>query len=126
MSLSLLEDTTVALDGVGPAVRLSWEPGNLLVLTLVISRIVEREAVLVSLWGSADGTDWGVSPLVSFSPKYYCGTYSVLLNLAARGDIRYLRVHWHLKRSQRKAEYPTVCEFCVYAEASGSRLSAVA
>lgn len=126
MAIQILKKTNVGADGIGPVVRLGSDEGTLLVLTLVINQIVEREGVLVSMWGSHDGRDWGTMPIASFTPKYYCGVYSILLNLASRAEVRYLRVHWHIRRYRRGVEYQPTCEIEVSAEASGSRLHAVA
>jgi hypothetical protein len=126
MPLFVLEEVSAAVDGAGPAVPLGGEQGNLLILTLVITRIIEREGIQISVWGSADGTDWGLTPVALFTPKYYCGIYSVRLNLVSRPDIRYLCAHWHLKRSQTKDDQPIACGFYVSAETSSARFTAVA
>src|SRR4051794_21819102 len=98
MPILLLEETQVNVDGAGPAFRLGKQQGKLLILTLAVSRILERDSILISVWGSVDGKDWGLTPVLSFPPKFYCGFYSARLNLASREDIRYLRVHWHVRR----------------------------
>ena len=77
---------------------LSIEHGKLLVLTLAINAVLEHETFFVSIWGSPDAETWGTTPLVSFPPKSYCGVYSILLNLAARPDIRYIRAQWRMQR----------------------------
>jgi hypothetical protein len=61
-------------DGVGPLVQLSRDArGRLLILTLGITRIIERDSILVSIWGSVDGRHWGLTPLESFPSKHFCG-----------------------------------------------------
>lgn len=126
MAMFVLEETSVAADGIGPPAQLGSHRGNLLILKLVITRIIEREGVQISIWGSPDGPDWGLTPLTLFTPKYYCGIYSAPLNLASRPDIRYLRAQWHLRGPDGKRVYNPTCGFYVSAEASGCRLSAVA
>ena len=79
-------------DGCGPVFELSpSEHGKLLVLTLAINAVLEYETLFVSIWGSPDAETWGTTTLVSFPLKSYCGVYSIVLNLAARPDIRYIR-----------------------------------
>lgn len=126
MAMLLLEETFADEDGFGPIYPLVGQQGKLLILTLGITRIIERDSILTSIWGSEDGKDWGLTPLASYTPKYYCGLYSITLNLASRPEVQYLRVHWHVTTWKgRKEQYP-VCGFYVAADASGSRLAAVA
>jgi len=122
----LLEETLANRDGAGPVIQISSERGKLLILTLGITRMVERDSVLISIWGSPDGRDWGLTPLVSFTPKYYCGFYSAVLNLASRPEVGHLRVLWHVQRWKGAQEDDSECGFYVSVEASGSRLGAVA
>ena len=74
------------------------QKGETLVLTLGITRIIEQESIDLSIWGSADGTDWGTKPLATFPQKFYCGTYQIIADLSERADLKYLRVKWALNR----------------------------
>jgi hypothetical protein len=94
----LLEETTVREAGTGPAMGLGGQKGGTLILTLGITRIIEQESIDLSIWGSADGSDWGTKPLVSFPQKFYCGTYQILCDLADRPDVEYLRAKWAVNR----------------------------
>ena len=69
-----------------------------MILTLGITRIIEQESFDLSIWGSADGSGWGVKPLVSFPQKFYCGTYQVALDLSRHAVVKYLRVQWQASR----------------------------
>ena len=119
----LLPESIARADGTGPEIDLGPNQGKLLVLTLGINRIIEQESLEVSVWGSADGENWGVRPLATFPPKFYCGLYSTLLNLSGRPDLRYTRVQWKMSRWTRRESMP-MFGFYVYAEESGSRVSA--
>ena len=89
-------------DACGPVFELSpSEQGKLLVLTLAINAVLEHETFFVSIWGSPNAEAWETTPLVSFPPKSYCGVYSILLNLAARPDIRYIRAKWKMQRWEK-------------------------
>src|SRR6202035_403582 len=93
----LLPECLVFRDGASAPVELGAKRGKLLVITLEIHRVTEYDGLLVSVWGSADKSDWGTTPLLTFPTKSYCGVYSALLNLANNTDLEYLRVHWHLR-----------------------------
>src|ERR1035438_1956820 len=88
----LLPESIARADGMGPEIDLGSKRGKLLVLTLGITRILEQESLEVSVWGSIDGENWGSRPLATYPPKFYCGIYSILLNLVSRQDVRFVRV----------------------------------
>jgi hypothetical protein len=83
-------------DGHGAEILLGESRARPLMLTLGITRILEQGSLDVSIWGSADGQAW--QPLASFPQKFYCGTYSLMLDLSRRLEIRYLRAHWRMSR----------------------------
>jgi hypothetical protein len=117
----LLSENVARTDGIGPDVDLTVDRGKLLVITLGIDRVLEQEALTVSIWGSSDKSNWGVGPLMSFPSKYYCGMYSRLLNLAEHLDVRYLRIEWKMSR-WAKREITPLFGFYVFAEGSGARV----
>jgi hypothetical protein len=92
----LLPDLVARADGVGTQTELGVAGGKALLLTLGIDRILEQESLDVSLWGSEDGDRW--ERLSAFPEKSYCGTYSLMLDLRKRSDIRYLRAQWKMRR----------------------------
>ena len=94
----IVPETTVREAGAGPVISLGAHPGNVLTVTLGITRIIEQESLDLSIWGSADGTEWGSRPLAAFPQKFYCGTYQITLDLSERPDIRYLRAQWQVNR----------------------------
>lgn len=94
----LLPETTIREAGAGPNLLLGDQESGTLILTLGITRIIEQESIDLSIWGSADGTEWGSRPLVSFPQKFYCGTYQMVLDLSAHKGIKYLRAKWQVNR----------------------------
>src|ERR1044071_3349644 len=94
----LLSETTVREAGASPDLQIADQAGEALILTLGITRIIEQESLDVSIWGSSDGVDWGTKPLASFPQKFYCGTYQIVLDLADRPEIKYLRAKWQMNR----------------------------
>ncbi len=122
----LLAETTACEDGSGPVLELGEAAGKLLVLTLGITRIIEQESLDLSIWGSADGTDWGARPLVAYPQKFYCGTYTILLDLSDRPEVRHLRVQWKMNRWGRGDSKP-LFGFYVFGQVSAEdRVLAVA
>ena len=93
----LLQETTVRAAGSSSNLDLGDHKGSVL-LTLGITRIIEQESIDVSIWGSADGTDWGAKPIIAFPQKFYCGTYQVLVDLSGRPEVRYVRAKWAVNR----------------------------
>ena len=94
----LLPETTVREAGAGQVISLGSQQGETLILTLGITRIVEQESIDVSIWGSADGSDWGAKPVVSFPQKFYCGTYQMLADLSQHPDVKCLQARWQVNR----------------------------
>jgi hypothetical protein len=94
----LLPETTIREDGAGPVMSLDNQQGEALVVTLGIMRIIEQESLDLSVWGSADGSDWGAKPLVSFPQKFYCGTYQTAIDLSQHPDVKYLQAKWQMNR----------------------------
>jgi hypothetical protein len=118
----LLPESIVRADGTGPEIDLGPKRGKLLVLTLGITRILEQESLEVTVCGSSDGEEWESKPLAKFPPKFYCGLYSILLNLGSRSDVRFLRIQWKMSRWSKRETMP-MFGFYVYAEESGARVS---
>ena len=94
----LIAETTVREAGTGSAMALGEQVGGTLILTLGITRIIEQESIDLSIWGSADGTDWGTKPVTNFPQKFYCGTYQIILDLSDRSEIKFLRAKWGVNR----------------------------
>jgi hypothetical protein len=118
----LLPESIARADGMGPEIDLGSKQGKLMVLTLGITRILEQESLEVSVWGSPDGESWGTKPVAKFPPKFYCGLYSILLNMGASSDVRFVRVQWKMSRWSKRENLP-MFGFYVYAEESGARVS---
>jgi hypothetical protein len=94
----LLPETTVREAGNGSDLDLGDSRGRLILVTLGITRIIEQESLDVSIWGSADGSEWGTKPVISFPQKFYCGTYQILLDLTQHPDVKFVRVKWTAQR----------------------------
>ena len=91
----LLPETVARQDGSGSEIALE-NSGTPVLLTLGITRIIEQEDLDVSIWGSPDGKQW--RHVAAFPQKSYCGTYSMVLDLARHPEIRHLRTQWKMGR----------------------------
>lgn len=120
MALLILPESVARQDGSGAEIALESNRGKSLLLTLGITRIVEQESLEVSIWGSSDLKNWG--KLHVFPQKFYCGTYSLHLDLARFPEIRYLRAQWKMNRWGLRETEPL---FGFYLHADEPKLHAV-
>lgn len=100
------EATTVTAKGDGPVVDVSGAGHRVLLLQLNIIRILEQQALDVSVHGSSDGATWGQKPLLAFPQKFYRGEHPLLLDLAQHAEVKFLRAHWEVSRWGRGPETP--------------------
>jgi hypothetical protein len=111
----LVPETEQRADGESAPIELGDSRGRSLSLTLGITRIVEQESLDVSVVGSVDGENWEAEPLVSFPQKFYCGTYTILLDLSKNPDVKHVKVAWKMSRWGRGEPKP-LFGFYVFAE----------
>lgn len=102
----LLPETIAQKNGIGADIELGPDSEKQLLITLGVTRIVEQESLDVEIWGSKDGTTWGDKPILRFPQKFYCGVYSLLLDLSKKPDTKYLRVTYKLNRWGRGDSTP--------------------
>ena len=110
----LIPEAERRADGTGEALDLGQSKSKVK-LTLGITRIIEQESLDVSIWGSADNANWGTKPLATFPQKFYCGTYTILLDLADYPDVQYVRAQWKVGRWGRGESRP-LFGFYLFAE----------
>jgi len=109
-------------DGEGPAIELGALRGKLARITIGINDVLEQEGLAISVWGSPNGTDWGVAPLLSLPRKSYCGDYNAFVNLARHPAVRFLRAEWRMSR-WGKRESGLMFGFYVAIDESHSRFT---
>jgi len=102
----LLEEQVVRQDGAGLPIDLGESRPEFLNLTLGITRIIEQESLDVSIWASADGENWGDKPVAAFPQKFYCGVYTILVDLTGHSSAKYLRAQWKVNRWGRGEQKP--------------------
>ncbi len=111
----LIPEFNAMENGAGDSIDVSSVSGRTIQITLGITRIVEQESLDVSIWGSEDGEHWGAKPVATFPQKFYCGTYSLMVNLAPCPNVRFIRVQWKMNRWGRGSLKP-LFGFYVFAQ----------
>jgi len=99
----LIEETTVREAGESSVFDAGESSNQLLQLTLGITHAVEHESISVDVLASKDGCEWVASPVATFTPKSYCGTYKVRMPAT---DARYLKAVWRPQRWSRADQRP--------------------
>jgi hypothetical protein len=97
-NLLLLPETEVREPGTGSPSDLGEIRPDQLLITLGITHSIERQSLDLVIQGSEDGVQWLPEPLVSFSKKFYCGTYRIFVDLREHPMVRHLRPKWTLSR----------------------------
>lgn len=108
----LVPTTTITAKGDGNPIDVSSAASRVFLLTLQITKIVEQEALDVSIFGSLDGATWAAKPLTAFPQKFYPGGHPLLLDLGPHADVKLVRAHWEVNRWGRGTEVP-MFEFSV-------------
>ena len=94
----VLPETAVDASGAGEAVDLGSLAGKQLLIILRITEMIEQEALDVSVWGSADGKDWGKEPLFVYPQKFYRGAAPAALDLRQKPEVKFLQARWDVSR----------------------------
>jgi hypothetical protein len=105
-------NTAVSAKGDGQAANLSGSQGRIFLVTLNITKIIEQEALDVSIYGSADGAMWSTKSIAAFPQKFYLGETPMLLDLSEPAEVKFVRAHWEVARWGRGTETP-IFEFGV-------------
>ena len=98
--------TLVARPGSGAPFELGRLAGRRLLLVLRVEDIIEQEALHVSVWGSADGANWGAKPLFWYPERFYRGATPAALDLGQRSELRFLQARWAAQRWGRGYPVP--------------------
>jgi hypothetical protein len=111
----LIPETTVHENGQGPVIDLGLPVPASILLSLGITQVVEQESLAIDIFTSTDAESWSSSPALSIPQKFYAGVSSLLLNLSAHPDARFLRAQWKVNRWGRGAMTP-LFSFYLFAE----------
>ncbi len=100
-------DTLAETRGEGAPVDVGSRAGKPLLIVLRVADIIEQESLHVSIWGSADGKDWGAKPLFWFPERFYRGVTPAALDLNKRPEIKSLQARWEVNRWGRGYPRPS-------------------
>ncbi len=98
--------TRVEANGEGRKVDISGSQTRTFLCTLEITDQIEQESIDVSIWGSADGENWGGKPILKLPQRFYRGETRGVLDLTGRPEVKYVRAKWELNRWGRVAPLP--------------------
>jgi hypothetical protein len=99
-------DTKVEENGEGPKVDISASSTRTFFCLMVITDQIEQESIDVSVWGSADGENWGTHPILKLPQRFYKGETRAVLELVLVPEIKFIRARWDLNRWGRVAPLP--------------------
>jgi len=111
--------TEVEESGQGAALELGSYAARPVLLIMQIDEVLEQESLHVSIWGSADASNWGTQALFWFPQKFYTSATPAAIDLGQRPDIKYLQARWELNRWGRGIPRPHF-KFSVEVQESGA------
>ena len=100
------DDTLVNESGFGAAVDIRASETRTFFCVMNITDQIEQESVDVSIWGSANGENWGTHPILKLPQQFYRGETRAVLDLTLVPVINFIRVNWDLNRWGRVAPLP--------------------
>jgi hypothetical protein len=107
LSCSLIPSITkLEANGDGQAFDISSSESRTFLCRLTISEQIEQESLDVSIWGSADGQNFGKKPLLKIPQQFYRGSTKMVLDVSIRAEVKFLRAKWELNRWGRVAPAP--------------------
>ena len=93
-------------NGVSQAFYISSSQSRTFLCRLSISEQLEQESLDVSIWGSADGQNFGKTPLLKLPQQFYRGSTKMVLDISLRSEVRFLQAKWELNRWGRVSPTP--------------------
>ncbi len=98
--------TRLTANGEGQPYEIAASETRTFLCSMFIDDQIEQESVDISVWGSADGQDWGKMPLLKMPQRFYRGETRQILDLTLKPELRFLRAKWDLARWGRVAPHP--------------------
>jgi hypothetical protein len=93
-------------NGEGEKVNISASASRTFFCTLLITDQIEQESIDVAIWGSADGENWGVHPILKLPQRFYRGETRAVLELTFWPEVKFIRARWELNRWGRVSPLP--------------------
>src|ERR1051326_90615 len=119
----LVQETTVRESGESQVVSLENATDRNILLTLGITHAMEEESLDVNIHASEDGQKWSSAPVATFTRKYYCGTYQLLLS--AGHNAKFVKVSWKVNRWGKGEDRPFF-RFYLFAQEARARAAGAA
>jgi len=98
--------TRLTANGEGQSFEISASETRTFLCSMEITDQMEQESLDVSVWGSADGQDFGKMPLLKMPQRFYRGETRQVLDLSLKPEIRFIRAKYDLTRWGRVAPHP--------------------
>jgi hypothetical protein len=98
--------TRLTANGEGQPFDISGSQTRTFICSMEITDQMEQESVDISVWGSADGQDFGKLPLLKMPQRFYRGETRQILDLSLKPEIRFIRARYDLARWGRVAPHP--------------------
>jgi len=107
MEIDLLPyDTKVEENGDGEKVDISGSSTRTFFCVMVVTDQIEQESIDISIWGAADGENWGAHPILKLPQRFYKGETRAVLELVLVPEVKFIRARWELNRWGRVAPLP--------------------
>jgi hypothetical protein len=117
MEIALIPaNTRLEANGDGEAFDISSSVTRTFLCTLLIAEQIEQESLDVSIWGSADGANWGAKPLLKLPQGFYRGETRMVLDLSLKPEVQFIRAKWELNRWGRVTPAPMFVAGCALRE----------
>jgi hypothetical protein len=100
------QGTLLRENGHGAAVDVRASATRTFFCIMLIRDQIEQESVDISIWGSADGENWGTQPLLRLPQQFYKGETRAVLELTLVPEVNFVRAGWELNRWGRVAPLP--------------------
>jgi hypothetical protein len=100
------QGTLLTENGHGEVVDIRSSATHTFYCLMLIRDQIEQESVDVSIWGSADGENWGKQPLLKLPQQFYRGETRAVLELTLVPEVNFIRAGWDLNRWGRVAPLP--------------------
>ncbi len=98
--------TRLTSNGEGQPFDISSSQTRTFICSMQITDQMEQESVDISVWGSADGQDFGKMPLLKMPQRFYRGGTRQILDLSLKPEISFIRAKYDLARWGRVAPHP--------------------
>jgi hypothetical protein len=98
--------TRLTANGEGQPHEIGASVTRTFICAMFITEQIEQESVDISVWGSADGQDFGKLPLLKMPQRFYRGETRQILDLTMKPEIKFLCAKWDLARWGRVAPLP--------------------